>query len=215
MKRLVINGKTISEHLKAFLEAFKRKMSETWEWIKEHKTAILIFLGTVIGLGLGALALSHDSDSEGLLLEEDDSFEFEAKDYNTYGPQDYEPVVYKEPRYRVEMRAFKTGEWYTKTPTDSIGAAYSVAKTSHWGRASRIIDQETGEIIFEKPEDPGMKDANEAAHYDLIGARSDCYSRHNSSFDVDDAALIWASNGKDEDYTFGYTEEELEEAFNS
>lgn len=32
---------------------------------------------------------------------------------------------------------------------------------------------------------------------------------------VDDAAMIWASNGKDEDYTFGYTEEELEEAFNS
>ncbi|MCM1022812.1 MAG: hypothetical protein NC395_01990 [Prevotella sp.] len=29
---------------------------------------------------------------------------------------------------------------------------------------------------------------------------------------VYDAALIWASNGKDEDYTFGYSEEELEEA---
>ena len=29
---------------------------------------------------------------------------------------------------------------------------------------------------------------------------------------VDDAALIWMSNGKDEDYTFGYTEEELEDA---
>lgn len=29
---------------------------------------------------------------------------------------------------------------------------------------------------------------------------------------VYDAALIWASNGKDEDYTFGYTEEELEDA---
>ena len=27
-----------------------------------------------------------------------------------------------------------------------------------------------------------------------------------------DAAEIWASNGKDEDYTFGYTEEELENA---
>ena len=27
-----------------------------------------------------------------------------------------------------------------------------------------------------------------------------------------DAAQIWASNGKDEDYTFGYTEEELEDA---
>lgn len=29
---------------------------------------------------------------------------------------------------------------------------------------------------------------------------------------VYDAALIWASNGKDEDYMFGYTEEELEDA---
>lgn len=27
-----------------------------------------------------------------------------------------------------------------------------------------------------------------------------------------DAAEIWASNGKDEDYTFGYSEDELEEA---
>ena len=29
---------------------------------------------------------------------------------------------------------------------------------------------------------------------------------------VQDAALIWASNGKDEDYMFGYSEEELEDA---
>lgn len=29
---------------------------------------------------------------------------------------------------------------------------------------------------------------------------------------VYDAALIWASNGKDEDYTFGYSEDELEYA---
>lgn len=35
----------------------------------------------------------------------------------------------------------------------------------------------------------------------------------DESLSVYDAALIWASNGKDEDYTFGYTEEELEEAF--
>ena len=34
----------------------------------------------------------------------------------------------------------------------------------------------------------------------------------NEYLDVHDAALIWASNGKDEDYMFGYTEEELEEA---
>ena len=29
---------------------------------------------------------------------------------------------------------------------------------------------------------------------------------------VDEAALIWASHGKDEDYMFGYSEEELEDA---
>ena len=32
------------------------------------------------------------------------------------------------------------------------------------------------------------------------------------SLSVFDAAAIWASHGKDEDYTFGYSEEELEEA---
>ena len=34
----------------------------------------------------------------------------------------------------------------------------------------------------------------------------------DESLSVYDAALIWMSNGKDEDYTFGYTEEELEDA---
>lgn len=32
------------------------------------------------------------------------------------------------------------------------------------------------------------------------------------SMSVYDAAQIWASNGRDEDYTFGYSEEELEDA---
>ena len=32
------------------------------------------------------------------------------------------------------------------------------------------------------------------------------------SISVYDAALAWASHGKDEDYMFGYTEEELEAA---
>lgn len=34
----------------------------------------------------------------------------------------------------------------------------------------------------------------------------------DESLSVYDAAFIWMSNGKDEDYTFGYTEEELEAA---
>lgn len=34
----------------------------------------------------------------------------------------------------------------------------------------------------------------------------------SESLNVYDAALIWASHGKDEDYMFGYSEEELEAA---
>ena len=34
----------------------------------------------------------------------------------------------------------------------------------------------------------------------------------DGSLSVYDAALIWASNGKDEDYMFGYSEDELEDA---
>ena len=34
----------------------------------------------------------------------------------------------------------------------------------------------------------------------------------SEALSVYEAASIWASNGKDEDYTFGYTEEELEDA---
>ena len=40
----------------------------------------------------------------------------------------------------------------------------------------------------------------------------DEYDDDSETLSVYDTALIWASNGKDEDYTFGYTEEELEDA---
>jgi len=42
----------------------------------------------------------------------------------------------------------------------------------------------------------------------------DEYDDEDSSegLNVYDAALIWASHGKDEDYTFGYSEDELEDA---
>lgn len=35
---------------------------------------------------------------------------------------------------------------------------------------------------------------------------------YRQSLSVYDAALIWQSNGKDDDYTFGFSEEELENA---
>lgn len=42
------------------------------------------------------------------------------------------------------------------------------------------------------------------------GYKNSSSSEENLS--VYDAAMIWLSNGKDEDYMFGYTEEELEDA---
>lgn len=65
-------------------------------------------------------------------------------------------AVADSPRYIVQMKAFKTGEWYDKTKTDSIAAAHSVATTSTWGRASRVIDTLTGAIRDIDPGDPGM-----------------------------------------------------------
>jgi ribosomal protein L37AE/L43A len=45
------------------------------------------------------------------------------------------------------------------------------------------------------------------------GLDDDDYDDDDSeSLSVWDAAEIWLSNGKDEDYMFGYTEEELEDA---
>ena len=57
---------------------------------------------------------------------------------------------------------------------------------------------------------------------DEFKAYSDALSHNDPDDDEDeddgemisvyDAALIWMSNGKDEDYMFGYTREELEDA---
>lgn len=63
-------------------------------------------------------------------------------------------------RYKVEFKAFKTGEWYTKTSSDHIGSACSVADCNSWGRAYRVIDTETGAVIKSKEEDPSMKECN-------------------------------------------------------
>lgn len=58
-------------------------------------------------------------------------------------------------RYKVEFRALKTGEWYTKTETDSIASAYSVAQCSNWGRAYRVTDTDTGNVTLEGNEEDG------------------------------------------------------------
>jgi hypothetical protein len=59
-------------------------------------------------------------------------------------------------RYKVEFKAFKTGEWYTKTETDHIASAYSVAAVQAQGRASRLTDTEEGIILQEDEGDSSM-----------------------------------------------------------
>ncbi|AWN19924.1 hypothetical protein [Streptococcus sobrinus] len=44
------------------------------------------------------------------------------------------------------------------------------------------------------------------------GLEDDSDEEYDESLDVYDAADIWLSNGMDEDYTFGYSEEELRRA---
>jgi len=63
-------------------------------------------------------------------------------------------------RYKVEFKAFKTGEWYTKTETDHLGSASTVAHYNSYGRAYRVTDTDTGRILEEADEDAGMKDVN-------------------------------------------------------
>ena len=53
----------------------------------------------------------------------------------------------KAARFEVQLKAFGSGEWYTKTTTDVKRVAYSVANTSTHGRASRVIDHLTDEIV--------------------------------------------------------------------
>lgn len=61
----------------------------------------------------------------------------------------------------------------------------------HWGNGSRPKEPDYGSYDYDDDDDD------------------------DESLSVWDAADIWASNGKDEDYTFGYSEDELEEALNS
>lgn len=60
-------------------------------------------------------------------------------------------------RYRVEMKKFKDGTWYTKTDTDYLRSAISVAHNCSDGREYNVIDTETGAIIEHQDEDPSMK----------------------------------------------------------
>ncbi len=61
-------------------------------------------------------------------------------------------------KYRVEMKKFKDGTWYTKTETDSYAAACSVADVHRNGHECNIIDTESGSVLRHDDEDASMKE---------------------------------------------------------
>jgi len=60
----------------------------------------------------------------------------------------------------VLFKSFTSGEWYVKTDTDSKASAFSVAEIGNYGRACRLVDTESGEILYETAEDPDFKAVN-------------------------------------------------------
>jgi len=57
----------------------------------------------------------------------------------------------------------------------------------------------------------GRKKSLKEENFELDGDYDEDYD-DSEKLSVGDAADIWLSNGKDEDYMFGYTEEELEDS---
>jgi chromosome segregation ATPase len=82
-------------------------------------------------------------------------------------------------------------------------------------RRVEMADQEYGKICERIAEVEGdFQRAQADFDEDLLGADDD---RRDTveGLSVEDAALIWLSNGMDEDYTFGYSESELRRAAES
>ena len=71
------------------------------------------------------------------------------------------------------------------------------------------IDATINEIVYAEEKDAVRNLDDNYAEYKRQMSHDDDDSEDLSVYE---AALIWSSNGRDEDYMFGYTEEELEEA---
>lgn len=65
-------------------------------------------------------------------------------------------------------------------------------------------------------EDEATQEGSNHAHNQMqghfLGSNGRSGMTDDDSLSVYDAAQIWASNGMDEDYTFGYSEDELRDA---
>lgn len=134
------------------------ELPENWnhklcEVCRENRNSFIkkaLAIAGVIGVGLLALWASSKSG---------DDTEYDL-DYDCTG-DDEEPIddsptaIPYQPRYKVEFKAFNTGDWYTKTETDYVNSAHSVALCNNFGRAYRVTDIDTGSILLEADEEDG------------------------------------------------------------
>lgn len=86
---------------------------------------------------------------------------------------------------------------------------YSAMEVSKEGRNRyKVKCPECGTYWFIDEDDEIINDGSAWSPKDDYDDEDD----DGEGLSVYDAALIWASHGKDEEYTFGYTEDELEDA---
>lgn len=131
------------------------KSESTWDKAKP----ILKKVGKGMLVAVGIVAVVASALSDNTAQENFDDALHDDSDLDNSGTASIEPAA-RSPRYQVEFKAFKTGDWYTKTSTDNIGSAYSVAKCHNYGRAYRITDTETNRILTEAGEDASMAECN-------------------------------------------------------
>ena len=130
-----------------FRKKAKVKAIKAMDFTRNNWKSLLLLTGSAAALVYLSSKESNDNECE------------YNSDYDDYDSGDVRlegsiiATSYK--RYKVELRAFKTGEWYTKTETDYINSAHSVASCNNFGRACRVTDTNTGDILLELDEEKG------------------------------------------------------------
>lgn len=79
-------------------------------------------------------------------------------------------------------------------------------------RVSEDIPADVAWLYDDESDDEDFDEEDDDPYPYIYVDFDDGVSDTSNDLDVNEAALIWASNGKDEDYTFGFTEDELEDA---
>lgn len=106
------------------------------------------------------------------------------------------------------------GDGYWECP--NCGFKFTEADLERYKEAasdfdSALLTEDFDIDAFRDGEYDEDEEESEEESYDIFDEYDDS-EVDDESISVYDAALIWASHGKDEEYLFGYSEDELEEA---